>query len=241
MKARSAVSALRIPAALAAAALLTAPAHAQPVDAASIVQHVDAAVAARVANVAGFTDVEHYAVFRGGGETHPAAQMTVKVTYRSGAGKSYKVLSQSGSAIVLKFGLMPLLENEKAINDPKKVDNSWFTSANYEMKLLSAATQNVNGRACYSLAITPRHKAPNMIDGTLWVDAHDFSIVQVAGIASRSPSIFAGTTRMMRRYVNIDGYPMATHARAESDSRLFGRTVVVIDYGDYHLDLRSSR
>jgi hypothetical protein len=33
---------------------------------------------------------------------------------------------------------------------------------------------------------------------------------------------------------------MATHARAESSSPLFGRTVVVIDYSDYHFDLRGS-
>jgi hypothetical protein len=45
---------------------------------------------------------------------------------------------------------------------------------------------------------------------------------------------------MMRRYANMQGYAMATHARAESSSPLFGRTVVVIDYSDYHFDLRGS-
>jgi len=34
---------------------------------------------------------------------------------------------------------------------------------------------------------------------------------------------------------------MATHARAESSSMLFGRTVVVIDYSDYHFELRPAR
>lgn len=45
---------------------------------------------------------------------------------------------------------------------------------------------------------------------------------------------------MMRHYSNIDGYSMAMHARAESDSFLVGRIVVVIDYSDYHLQLRKS-
>ena len=80
-----------------------------------------------------------------------------------------------------------------------------------------------------------------MIDGTLWVDARDDSIVKVQGIASERPSIFAGTTHMMRDYVNIDGYPMATHARAESNSFLFGRTVVTIEYSDYHLQVRGAK
>ena len=46
---------------------------------------------------------------------------------------------------------------------------------------------------------------------------------------------------MMRQYINIGGYAMATHARAESDSFLFGRTVVMIDYSDYHLELKPGK
>lgn len=207
----------------------------------SIISGIDAAVQARVANVAGFTDVERYDVYRGQDETHPAAEMTVKVTYRKGVGKSYTVVSEKGSAVIRKFGLEPLLENEKEINQPGEVESSWFTSANYEMKLKSGSVEWLNGRPCYALAIKPKYKAPNMIDGTLWVDAKDFSIVRVAGIASQKPSFFAGTTHMMRDYVSIDGYPMATHARAESDSRWFGRTVVTIEYRDYQLELPPAR
>ncbi len=206
----------------------------------SVIRSIDAEVQARVAAVAGFTDVERYDVYRGQDETHPAAEITVKVTYRKRVGKSYTILSQKGSSLIRRFGLKPLLENEKEINQPGKVENSWFTSANYEMKLKSGPVEQVNGRTCYALAITPKHKAPNMLEGTLWVDARDFSIVRVKGIASQKPSIFAGTTHMMRDYGNIDGYPMATQARAESNSAWFGRTVVVIHYGDYHLELQSA-
>lgn len=207
----------------------------------SVIAGIDAEVRARVANVAGFTDIERYSVYRGTDETHAAAEITVRATYRKGVGKSYTILSQAGSALIRKFGLKPLLDHEKEINQPGKVENSWFTSANYEMKLKPGGTEQIDGRACYAVAIAPRHKAPNMIDGTLWVDAKDFSIVKVAGIASEKPSIFAGTTHMMREYVNIDGYPMAVRARAESNSPLFGRTVVTIDYSDYQLQVRPAR
>ncbi len=214
---------------------------AQQPGAAAIIHGVDAAVASRVKNVLAFTDFEHYTVYRGKDETHPVAQMTVKDAYKKGSGKTYTILSQSGSGIVLRYGLHPLIEHETNINDPSQVEDSWFTSANYEMKLEPGGIQRANGRDCYALAITPRHKAPNMIDGTLWVDAKDYSIVKVQGTASQRPSIFAGTTHMMRQYVNIDGYSMATHARAESDSFLFGRTVILINYTDYHLQLQPDK
>ena len=46
---------------------------------------------------------------------------------------------------------------------------------------------------------------------------------------------------MMRQYTNIDGYSMAIHARAESDSALLGRTVVTIDYSNYNLKIKSGK
>lgn len=210
---------------------------AQAPDAAVIIHALDAENQSRYDHVLSFTDVEHYVVFRGDDQEHPAAEMTVRMTYKKGAGKSYQILSQSGSELVMKYGLHPLLENEKALNDPDRVAQSWFTSANYEMKLKPGVTQNIDGRPCVALAITPHHKGPNMIDGTLWVDVRDHTQVEVEGIASQKASVFAGTTHMMRRYANMQGYAMATHARAESSSMLVGRTVITIDYGDYQFQI----
>ncbi|HKN22494.1 MAG TPA: hypothetical protein VJX73_13815, partial [Terracidiphilus sp.] len=101
---------------------------AQQPDQASIIRQIDAAVAARVANILEFTDVEHYSVYRGGDETHPVAEMTVRDTYKKGIGKEYTVLSERGSGVILHFGLKPLIDNEKTINLPGNVEKSWFTS-----------------------------------------------------------------------------------------------------------------
>jgi negative regulator of sigma E activity len=204
-------------------------------DEATLIQRVDAANENRYEHVLGFTDTEHYAVYRGDDETHPAAEMTVKMTYEKGKGKSYEIVSQTGSNIIQKFGLEPLIENEKQINEPAVVKDSWFASANYEMHLKTGETSEMNGRTCVALAITPKRKAPNMIDGTLWIDPRDGTIAKVEGIGTKSPSPFAGTTQMTRQYTNIDGYSMAEHARAESHNALFGRTVVTIEYTDYQL------
>ncbi len=209
-------------------------------DPATVIRQIDVANHARYDNVLAYTDTERYSVFRGKDQTHPSAEMIVKITYKKGVGKTYTILSQSGSEVIHKFALLPLLDHEKQINDPAIVEKSWFTSTNYEMKLKPDATRNIDGRDCIALAINPKRKAPNMIEGTLWVDAADNSIVEVDGVASRSPSVFAGTTKMMRRYTNIRGYAMAAHARAESNSFLFGRTVVIIDYTDYQVQLSST-
>jgi len=206
-------------------------------DGAAVIGIIDAAVRARYDHVLGFTDNEHYAVFRGSDEVHPAAEMWVKTTYKKGVGKSYEVLKQSGSGLVIKFGLRPLLDNEKAINLPGNVEKSWFDSENYEMKLKPGGAVRMNGRDCRVLDVAAKRKAPNMIDGTLWADAKDGNIVRLEGIATKSASAFTGATHMMRDYMELSGFPMATHARAESNSWLVGRIVVTIDYSDYRLEV----
>jgi hypothetical protein len=210
-------------------------------DAAAVIRSVDGAVATRAENVLGFTDTEHYAVYRGNDETHLSAEMTVKDTYRKGVGKSYDIISESGSPIFLKLGLHPLLDHDQEINLPGNVEKSWFVSANYDMKLKSAATVQLNGRDCYVLDIAAKRKAPNTIDGSIWVDARDGTLAQINGIATENASALAGATHMMRQYENVEGYSMAKHARAESSSWLYGRTVVMIDYSNYQLQVKPGK
>jgi hypothetical protein len=134
-----------------------------------------------------------------------------------------------------------ILDNEKRLNQPGIREGSWFTSANYEMKLKSDASQRLDGRDCLVLTLTPKRKAPYLIEGTLWVDAKDGSIVQVQGTGSKSPSVFTGPTQMTRQYAIVAGFAQATHARAVSNSFLFGKTVVTIDYRDYQVQLRPAK
>lgn len=217
-------------------ATATASAAQQP-DSAAVIQRVDAAVKNRVDHVASYTVTEHYAVYRGKDETHPAAEMTVRTEYRKESGKNYTILSESGSEFIRKHVLGTLLDNEKTINLPGIREHSWFTSANYEMQLKPGGVQRLDGRECVALAISPRRKATNMIAGTLWVDAEDGSIVRIVGTATQSPSVFTGAAQVERHYVNVNGFAMATDARATSDSFLLGRTTVTIDYRDYEIQI----
>jgi outer membrane lipoprotein-sorting protein len=214
---------------------------AQQTEESSIIQHIDAAVKARFENTLGYTVNERYAVFRNNDENHPVAEMNVKTAYRKESGKTYMVLSQSGSAIIRKFVLGSLLENEANINLPANREGAWFTSANYEMKLEPGPSQPLDGRDCYVLDLNPRRKAPYLIQGKMWVDAKSNTVVQIQGTASKNPSILTGPTEMIRQYLSVNGYAMALHSRAISNSPLFGKTVVTVDYRDYQVQLHPAR
>ena len=211
----------------------SADAHVQP-DQAAVIRGIDNAVKYRIDHVAGYTVTEHYQVFRGEDEKNPVAAMTVKTTYKKDVGKNYDIQSESGSAVIRHMGLYPILDREKEINLPGNVQHAWITSANYDMAL-KPGMQQIDGHDCLQVAIHPKEKAPNLIDGTVWVDAHDFTIVRLEGVASKAPSIFAGPTHMTRSYADMEGVSMATHARAESSTFLYGKTVVTIDYMGYQI------
>ncbi len=234
-------AAQKIAAAFFVACLALSPAPAQQPDQATVIQRIDAAVKARLDSIEAYTVNEHYAVFRGDDETHPVAEMSVKTTYQEKTGKSYSILSQSGSSLIQNAVLKPILDNEKLLNQPGNRESAWLTSANYVMKLKPGAPQQLDGRECLVLDISPIRTAPNLIQGTLWVDAKDGSIVQLQGTATKSPSFLTGPAEVLRHYANVSGFAQATRARAVSNSFLFGMTVVTIDYRDYQVQLRQPR
>ena len=195
----------------------------------------------RIDRLADYTVTEHYAVFRGKDESHPAAEMLVKTAYRKQTGKSYNIISQSGAAIWRNEVLGTLLDNEKRMSQPGNVGTALINSSNYDMKLDATALEQLNGRDCVVLDITPRRNSQYLFKGKLWVDAQDFSIVQLKGTASKSAFFLASAAEVVRQYDEMNGLPMAIHAQAVSSSSLLGQTVVKIDYTNYKLDLTRGR
>lgn len=202
---------------------------------AALIQHIDASVHARENNLLGYTVTEHYAIFRNHDEQHPAADMVVKTTYQKDVGKNYIVVSETGSVLLRKV-LDAVLDNERKMTRPNNRITAVISPANYEMTV--KGTETVGERNCVVVAIKPRRASEYLINGTVWVDAVDGGIVQLQGVTSKSPSVFTGASQVFRQYTMIDGFPMATHARAVSNSWLAGQTIIKIDYTGYEMQVR---
>lgn len=202
------------------------------------IRKIDAAVGSREANLAGYTVTERYKVFRGTDNVHPAADMTVKTTYRKDQGKSYTILTQTGSALLLNDVLGRILDSERLMTRPANRIQALLNSANYAMSLKGEAI--VDGHNCLEVAIAPRRVSPYLFKGSIWVDPQNGSIVKLEGVAAKSPTVLTGASRVSRHYEMLYGFPMATHATAVSDSWLLGQTRIEIDYSDYALTPQSS-
>lgn len=199
---------------------------------AAILQGIDASVHARETNLLGYTVTEHYVVYRNHDEQHAVADMVVKTTYQRDVGKSFSIVSLQGSMVMRKM-LEEVLATEKKMTQPANRITAVIISTNYEMAVKGPAV--VDGRNCVAVAIKPRKPSPYVFNGTVLVDAQNEAIVQLEGIAARSPTFLSGPSQIVRQYTLIDGFAMATHARAVSNSSLLGQTIVKIDYLDYQL------
>lgn len=202
-----------------------------------LLQRVDASVARRETNLLGYTAIEHYSVFRNT-DSAPIADMVVKTTYRQESGKSYQILSESGSEILRKELLDRMLDSERSITQPAARSRALIDSANYSMAARDEVT--IDGRPCAELQIQPRRAESYLFKGSLWVDSRDGSIVRLKGVTSKPASVFAGPTKVSRQYTMLDGYPMATHADAMTSVMFLGQLRIAIDYSNYQLSLTPS-
>lgn len=214
------------------------PLHSQQNHNAAIVERIDASVHAREQGLLGYTVTEHYKLFRNHDESHAAAEMIVRTTYQKDVGKNFTVLSMTGTELMRKV-LETVLENERRLTQPANRITAVITPANYEMTV--KGEEALDGRNCVTVSLKPRRNSQYLLNGTVWVDAENGAIVQLQGITARSPSVFAGASQVSRQYTIIDGFPMATHARAVSNSWLVGQTIITIDYTDYQIQPRASK
>ena len=120
------------------------------------------------------------------------------------------------------------------MTQPANRATALITPANYEMTAKGLGV--VDGRKCVAVEIKPRKESPYLFSGTIWVDAQTESIVQLQGITSKSPSVLTGPSQVFRQYMIMDGFAMATHAHAVSNSSLLGQTVIKIDYTGYQIN-----
>lgn len=195
----------------------------------SAIRGVDRAELDRETNLARYSVTEHYSVRNS--RFHTSAEMTVSAVYRKGEGKSYQVLSRSGSSLLQTSVLDKLLQEEAEMSRGDARQHVLVTSANYKMKLLSE--EPVDGRQCDVLELRPLTKSSRLLKGRAWVDAEYHSRVRVEGQPETSPSFWAGRPMLVLDYERIDGFSLAKQSHASASSLLLGKTELTIEYSGY--------
>jgi len=179
----------------------------------------------------GYTERREYTVVYHG-IASMRASMSVEVRYDAPSEKQFKILAQNGPKLLVDRVLKKLLETEQEA--AKNPSQTALTPVNYVFSLLGE--QKVAGRECYLLHVEPRVASKFLYEGTVFVDAEDYAVVQIEAKPARNPSFWIGKTTIHHTYSKTGQFWLPEHNRSESAVRLGGTAVLTIDYGPYHVE-----
>jgi hypothetical protein len=88
----------------------------------------------------------------------------------------------------------------------------------------------------YVLAIIPKTENRHLIDGKIWVNAKDYSIVRIEGQPARNPSFWVHNVHFVHTYQRVGQFWFASSTHSTSEVRIFGRSELTIENSDYALN-----
>jgi hypothetical protein len=163
------------------------------------------------------------------------AEMKVRMDFRAPATKSFTVLEQDGSKLIIDHVFKKLLQSEQDALSEENRRASALTSENYEFSLVGR--EDCEGIDTYVLSVTPRTKLRDkyLYEGKIWVSATDFAVTRIEAAPAKNPSFWVKKTQIEHRYVKVGDFWLPERNRTESQIRFGGQAVLTIDYSDYRI------
>jgi hypothetical protein len=166
------------------------------------------------------------------GLTTIEASMEAEFDYDAASGKSFRIVSQSGSKILGEKILKRAMESE--IDASKDSGATALTPANYRFQL--EGSESVDGRPAYILSVEPLKESKFLYRGKVWVDATDFAVAKIEASPAKNPSFLISRTLIRWTYAKTGNFWLPQRSRSESKIRIGGTAVLTIDYGTYQIN-----
>jgi hypothetical protein len=173
--------------------------------------------------------LRHYQVEYRGFSAKIGAKMDVEVNYDAATGKSFRIISQSGSRLLCDKVLKRAVDSEKEASQDK--GSTALTESNYRFQL--AGNEIVAGRPAYILDVQPLTASKFLYRGKIWVDATDFAVAKMETEPAKNPSFWISKTLIHSTSTETDGFWLPQQLRSETKVRIGGTAVLTIDYGTY--------
>jgi hypothetical protein len=167
------------------------------------------------------------------------AEMTVEATYESPSTKTFKVVSQTGSKLIIDRVFKRLLDSEKEAAEPEMHARTLLNRRNYDIALIGFEPSD-NGSQ-YVLAVSPKTKSKYLYRGKVWVDASDFAVTRIDAEPAQNPSFWTKKSAIHHDYIKVQDFWLPRRNESVSYIRLGGRATLTIEYNNYRaIDSRES-
>lgn len=161
------------------------------------------------------------------------AEMTVKATYDSPSSKEFKVVSESGSKLILNRVFKKLLEGEKEAAQPAISARTQLNRDNYTFELVGYEPTSTGGQ--YVLQVSPKSRSKYVYSGKVWVDGVDFAVTHIEVEPGLNPSFWTKKSEIRHEYKKVGAFWLPARNESVSYIRLGGRATLTIEYTDYRV------
>jgi hypothetical protein len=161
------------------------------------------------------------------------AEMTVEATYDSPSTKNFKVISQTGSKLIIERVFKRLLESEKEAAEPEMHARTLLNPANYDIALIGYESSDKGSQ--YVLAVYPKTRSKYLYRGKVWVDGTDFAVTRIDAEPAQNPSFWTKKSEIHHEYMKVQNFWLPRRNESVSYIRLGGRATLTIEYKDYRV------
>lgn len=161
------------------------------------------------------------------------AEMTVEATFDSPSTKNFKIISESGSKLIIDRVFKRLLESEKEAAEPEIHARTLLNPENYDIALVGYEPSGAGGQ--YELEVYPKAKSKYVYRGKVWVDGTDFAVTRIDAEPAQNPSFWTKKSEIHHQYMKVDNFWLPRRNESVSYIRLGGRATLTIEYNNYHV------
>lgn len=166
------------------------------------------------------------------------AEMMVEATYDSPATKDFKIISQTGSKLIIDRVFKRLLESEKEAAEPEMHARTLLNRDNYDIALVGfepAGVNSSNQGGLYILSVYPKAKSKYVYRGKVWVDGTDFAVTRIDAEPAQNPSFWTKRSEIHHEYMKVQDFWLPRRNESVSYIRLGGRATLTIEYNNYRV------
>src|SRR5215469_18498604 len=186
--------------------------------------------AQRQSELTGYVATRHYVAVN----KNRHAEMVVHVACDSNGAKEFSILGEEGSGAIRKHVFHKLLSEETEASRRGTRNNTRLIPDNYEFQIVGEETLETG--PAYVLSVVPKKEDKYLINGKIWVDADDYSIVRIEGQPARNPSFWVHSVHFVHTYQKVGPFWFASSTHTTSEIRIFGESELTIENSNYSLN-----
>ena len=166
----------------------------------------------------GYVITRNYVVFKAGEQK---SNITALIIYLPPKAKFFEIQSSTGGGA--EEVVRKVLEKEMQVG--REVQDTGINVSNYEFEFLGE--ESLAGAQCYVLALHPRRKSKDLLEGRIWLDKNSRLIRRVQGRPGKSPSWWVKDIFLTLDYGDRGGMWLQTGSTAEASVRFAGKYSLV--------------